>query len=86
MVDKLDAPQGESVELDRVLMISDDDKTFIGSPTVVGARVIATSHGMMKGKKVVVFRYKNKTRHRRKTGFRAQQTRLTIDRVVLPGE
>lgn len=86
VVDKLDAPQGESVELDRVLMVSDGDKTLVGSPTVAGARVVATSQGMIRGKKVVVFRYKNKTRSRRKNGFRAQQTRLTVDRVVMPGE
>ncbi|MBN1152749.1 MAG: 50S ribosomal protein L21 [Dehalococcoidia bacterium] len=85
-VDKLEAPQGESVEFDRVLLVSDGDNTLIGSPTVSGAKVVATSQGMVKGDKVVVFRYKNKTRSRRKNGFRAQRTRLTVDRVVMPGE
>jgi len=85
-VDKLDAPEGETVEFGRVLLVSDGEKTHMGSPTVDGARVVATSKGPVKGKKVVVFRYKNKTRSRRKTGFRAQYTRLTVDRVVMPGE
>jgi len=85
-VDNLNAPQGEVVELDRVLMVSDGTNTHIGSPTVAGAKVVATSSGLVKGKKVIVFRYKNKTRSRRKTGFRAQYTRLTVDRVVMPGE
>jgi large subunit ribosomal protein L21 len=85
-VDKLDVPQGEAVELDRVLLVSDGENTTVGSPTIAGAKVIATSMGMVKGDKVVVFRYKNKTRSRRKTGFRAQHTRLTVDRVVMPGE
>jgi large subunit ribosomal protein L21 len=85
-VDKLDMPQGEIVEFDKVLMVSDGDNTVIGSPTVAGAKVVATSQGPVKGKKVVVFRYKNKTRSRRKNGFRAQYTRVTVDRVVLPGE
>ena len=58
----------------------------MGSPTVAGAKIVATSKGLVKGKKIVVFRYKNKTRHRKKNGFRAQYTRLTIDRVVMPGE
>ncbi len=85
-VDKLDTPQGESVEFDKVLLVSDGENTLVGSPTVAGAKVVATSKGPVKGKKVVVFRYKNKTRSRRKTGFRAQYTRLTVDRVVMPGE
>jgi len=66
--------------------VSDGENTQVGSPTVVGAKVIATSKGMVKGDKIVVFRYKNKTRHRKKTGFRAKYTRLSIDRVVMPGE
>ena len=69
-----------------MLLVSDGDATHVGSPTVAGAKVLATSKGPVKGKKVVVFRYKNKTRQRKKTGFRASHTRLTIDRVVMPGE
>lgn len=79
-------PEGDTVELDRVLLVSDGDSTLVGSPTVAGAKIVATSKGMVKGKKIVVFRYKNKTRHRKKNGFRAKYTRLAIDRVVMPGE
>ena len=66
--------------------MSDGKSTHVGSPTIAGAKVVATSRGPVKGKKIVIFRYKNKTRSRRKTGFRAQHTRLTVDRVVMPGE
>jgi large subunit ribosomal protein L21 len=79
-------PQGETVELDRVLMVSDGENTHVGSPTITGAKVVATSKGLVKGKKLIIFRYKNKTRSRRKNGFRAQYTRITVDRVVMPGE
>lgn len=85
-VDLLSAAEGEIVEFDKVLLVSDGENTLVGSPTVAGAKIVATSKGMVKGKKIVVFRYKNKTRHRKKNGFRAQYTRLTIDRVVMPGE
>jgi len=85
-VDNLGVPSGETVELDKVLLVSDGENTRVGSPTVSGARVVATSQGMVKGDKIIVFRYKNKVRGRRKTGFRAQYTRLKVDRVVMPGE
>jgi large subunit ribosomal protein L21 len=85
-VGKLDAPEGETVEFGKVLMVSDGETTQVGSPTVTGAKVVATSKGPVKGKKVIIFRYKNKTRSRRKNGFRAQYTRVTVDRVVMPGE
>jgi large subunit ribosomal protein L21 len=46
---------------------------------------VATSKGEVKGEKVVVFRYKPKVRYRKKTGHRQLYTRLTIDRINLPG-
>ena len=85
-VDLLDAPNGETVELDRVLLVSDGDTTHVGSPMIEGAKVVTTSLGLVKGKKIVVFRYRNKTRYRKKTGHRTQYTRLVVDRVVMPGE
>ena len=57
----------------------------MGTPTVEGAKVIATSRGGGKTKKVIVFKYKPKVRYRRKKGHRQLYTRLAIDRIVEPG-
>jgi len=76
--------EGSTVELDRVLLIVDDDKVSVGTPTIDGAKVIATSQGEGKGKKIIVFKYKPKTRYRKKTGHRQLYTRLAIDRIVEP--
>ena len=84
-VDHLDVAEGATVELDRVLLLGNDDKVAVGAPTVEGAKVIATSQGGGKAKKVVVFRYKPKVRYRKKTGHRQLYTRLMIDKIVGPG-
>jgi len=84
-VERLDVTEGDTVELDRVLFIASDDKVTVGTPTIDGAKVIATSQGDGKGKKVVVFKYKPKVRYRKKTGHRQLYTRLAIDRIVEPG-
>jgi len=84
-VDRLDMAEGNTVELDRVLLIADDDKVTVGTPTVEGAKVIATLQEESRGKKVIVFRYKNKVRYRKKTGHRQSYTRLTIDKIIGPG-
>ena len=76
--------EGNTVELDRVLLIADDEKVTAGTPTVEGAKVMATSQGEGKGKKVIVFRYKPKVRYRKKTGHRQLYTRLTIDKIIGP--
>jgi len=84
-VERLDVAEGNTVDLDRVLLIADGDKVTVGTPTIEGARVIATSKGEGKGKKIIVFKYKPKVRYRRKMGHRQLYTSLTIDKIVEPG-
>jgi large subunit ribosomal protein L21 len=76
--------EGKTVELDRVLLVADGDKVRVGTPTVDGAKVVATSQGEGKGKKIIVFKYKPKVRYRKKTGHRQLYTRLVIDKIVEP--
>jgi large subunit ribosomal protein L21 len=84
-VERLDAPEGDTVELDRVLLIADGDRVTIGTPTIDGAKVVAISKGAGKGKKVIAFKYKPKVRYRKKTGHRQFHTSLVIDKIVGPG-
>ena len=84
-VERLSVDEGDTVELDRVLFIADGDKVTVGTPTIEGAKVIATCQGDGKNKKVTVFKYKPKVRYRKKTGHRQLYTRLAIDRIVGPG-
>ena len=77
--------EGATVELERVLLIADGDRVIVGTPTVEGAKVGATSQGEGKGKKIIVFKYKPKVRYRKKTGHRQFYTRLAIDKIIEPG-
>ena len=76
--------EGNTVELDEVLFIADGDKVSVGTPTIDGARVVATSQGEGKGKKIIVLKYKPKVRYQKKTGHRQFYTRLVIDKIVGP--
>ncbi len=84
-VERLDVADGKTVDLERVLLIADGKRVNVGTPTVEGAKVVATSKGEGKGDKVVVFKYKPKVRYRKKTGHRQLYTRLVIDKIVEPG-
>jgi len=84
-VEWLDVAEGNTVELDRVLLIAQGERVTVGNPTVSGAKVVATSQGEGKGKKVIVFKYKPKVRYRKKTGHRQTYTRLVIDKITDPG-
>ena len=84
-VESLGVSEGSTVELDRVLLIGEGAQVTVGNPTIEGAKVLATSQGEDRAKKIIVFRYKNKTRHTKKTGHRQPFTRLTIDKIIGPG-
>ncbi len=84
-VDFLDAIDGTTVELDKVLLLGDGEKVTAGKPVVEGAKVLATSRGDVRGPKTTSFKYKNKTRYHRKIGHHQTYTRLSIDKIVVPG-
>ncbi|MBR0085341.1 MAG: 50S ribosomal protein L21 [Lachnospiraceae bacterium] len=79
-VEKLGAEEGASVVFDQVLLVGGEE-TKVGNPTVEGATVEATSLGDVKGKKVVVYKYKRKTGYHNKNGHRQQYTRVKIDKI-----
>lgn len=82
-VDRLEVEDGASVDLGTVLLLVDGDDVSVGVPTIAGAKVSATVVGMVKGPKVVVFKYRPKKRYRVKTGHRQQYTRLKINSIDL---
>jgi len=83
-VPKLEVEEGKKIDLEGVLLLQNGEKTFIGSPKVKGAKVIAEvlSHG--KEDKVVVFKMKRRKNYRRKRGHRQIYTELRIKEVVGP--
>lgn len=85
LVDRMAKEPGEKVELKEVLLVRQDDTIEVGSPTVPGVHVEATVLGHERGRKIVVFKYKPKTRYRRKQGHRQELTRLVIHGIVKEG-
>jgi large subunit ribosomal protein L21 len=85
-VDLYPSEAEEQIDLEHVLLIRDGDDITVGAPFIEGALVQATVLGMVKGPKVVVFRYKPKKRIRVKTGHRQKYTKLRIDSIVLNGK
>jgi large subunit ribosomal protein L21 len=85
-VERLPAEVGAVVELSDVLLVADGDEVTVGQPRVVGARVVAevVEHG--RGPKIIVFKYKPKTRYRKKTGHRQAYTRLAIRQILTGAE
>ena len=84
MLERLDGRPGvpgASVTFDRVLLIGDGDDVTIGTPVVAGASVSATVIGEALGPKLVIFKFKQKVKYRRRTGHRQHMTRVRIDAI-----
>jgi large subunit ribosomal protein L21 len=81
-VEKLPYEVGEQIELSSVLLLADDAGVQIGQPTVPGASVKATVVDQYRGKKIFVWKYKPKTRYRRRMGHRQSYTLLRVDEIV----
>ena len=71
-------------EFAEVLAVSKDGQLTVGSPIVPGARVLAQVQSHYKDRKLMVFKYKAKTRYRRKRGHRQSYTRLVVQDILTP--
>lgn len=81
-VEKLQVDPGSEIELDEVMAVSIDGHLNVGTPVVDGAKVVALVQAQDRAKKILVFKYKSKTRYRRTRGHRQPYTRLQIMEIV----
>lgn len=83
LTSKISGEVGEAVELDRVMLISDDNGLKIGNPIIDGAQVKASILNFERGKKVIVFKKKRRKGYKVKKGYRPDYTRLKIEDIVV---
>ena len=81
-VEKLSATAGETVEFDRVLMVSNDDGVKVGSPYLDGGRVSATVNAQGRGDKIDVVKFKRRKNYLRRMGHRQSFTEVTITDIA----
>jgi large subunit ribosomal protein L21 len=82
-VELLDVEPGQEINLERVLLVADGEKTAIGQPVVADATVSARVLRRDRGEKTISFKYRPKARRRVKKGHRQELTVLKITEVRL---
>ena len=85
-VELLDVEPGNTITLDRVLLVADGDEASIGQPVVANAAVSAEVLRQMRGEKTISFKYRPKARTRVKKGHRQELTVLRISDITLDGK
>ena len=78
IVEKLPEEQGKTITFSDVLMITEGEKTLVGTPYVENASVTAQVIEQSRSKKIIVFKKKRRQNYRRTMGHRQLQTKLKI--------
>ncbi len=80
-IELLEANEGDSVNLDKVVMIVDGKDSKVGQPYVKGATIKGKILKNDKDKKVIVYKMHRKKGYRRKNGHRQKFSRLMVESI-----
>lgn len=80
------APDAKTIELDKVLLVSDGESVKIGSPYLEGAKVVASfkttaEEAVVKGKKLYPMHFRRRKSSKRRIGHRQKYLQITIDKI-----
>ena len=80
-IEKIEGKEGKEITFKEVLLLEKNKKVEIGTPLVKGTKVVGKILKQGKGKKVIVFKYKPKTRYKKKAGHRQPYTEVEILKI-----
>jgi large subunit ribosomal protein L21 len=80
-VERLAVEPGKPVTFDRVLLVNNDGKLTIGSPTVASASVVADVVGHVRGDKKLTFKMKRRKGYHKTIGHRQELTIVKIKEI-----
>jgi large subunit ribosomal protein L21 len=74
----------ENVTFVPLLVVDDSGAAISDRKVLADATVSAKVLGVVKGEKIDIFKYKNKTGYRRRQGHRQRYTSLEVTEIALP--
>ena len=80
-VERLATEAGQSVTFDRVLLVSNEGKLTVGSPTVASASVVADVVGHIRGEKKIAFKMRRREGYHKTIGHRQELTVVKIKEI-----
>ena len=80
-VEKLAGAAGDKVVFDDVLMLGAGADSKVGAPVLEGASVEAEITEQGRARKLIVFKFKQRKKYRRKQGHRQAFTQLRITKI-----
>lgn len=80
-IERLPIEAGQTYTFDRVLLVNNDGKLSVGSPTVAKATVVADVVEHIRGVKTVAFKMNRRKGYHRKVGHRQELTVVKIKEI-----
>ena len=80
-IERLAIEAGQSVTFDRVLLVNNDGKLALGSPTVASATVVADVVAHIRGEKKIAFKMKRRKGYHKTIGHRQELTVVKIKEI-----
>jgi large subunit ribosomal protein L21 len=80
-IDRLAIEAGQPVTFERVLLVNNDGKVAVGSPTVADTTVVADVVEHIRGEKKIAYKMKRRKGFRKTIGSRAELTVVKIKEI-----
>jgi len=80
-IERLDVEAGKPFTFDRILLVNNDGKLTVGSPTVASASVTADVVAHKRGEKKIAFKMKRRKGYHRTVGHRQELTVVKITEI-----
>ena len=80
-IERLDVPAGQTYTFERVLLVNNEGKIAVGSPTVAQAAVLADVVEHKRGPKLIAFKMRRREGYHRKVGHRQELTVVKIKEI-----
>ena len=80
------SPEAKTIELDKVLLVSDGEDVKVGTPFLEGAKVIASfkttaQEAVIKGKKLYPMHLRRRKNSKKRIGHRQKYLQVVIDKI-----
>ncbi|UYZ84888.1 50S ribosomal protein L21 [Entomomonas sp. E2T0] len=77
-VEKLEVPTGETITIDKVLLVANGEQINIGAPVVEGAKVTAEVISQGRHDKIRIIKFRRRKHHMKRQGHRQWYTEIKI--------
>jgi large subunit ribosomal protein L21 len=83
-LEKIEGDAGKKIDFKDILLFADEElnELDLGAPTVKGKKVSGLIEKQFRTRKIIIMKFKSKTRQRKKQGHRQHQTLVKIEAIA----